>query len=279
MDPAVTRRAAGSLAGVQTVPSETTAGRLAQDQTRVAAGFLAAAERVVVVTGAGISTDSGIPDYRGPTGLWTKDPASARFVDLPSYLADPHLRAQSWQRRVSHPALRAEPNAAHHALVRLHRQGALSAVLTQNIDGLHQSAGLPPETVLELHGNIRETECVACGATRSMPEAIARVRAGAPDPSCLDCGGILKSATVFFGQPVDRALFVRAAALLDAADLVWVIGSSLRVQPVAGMVGAAARGRPLLIVNADPTPYDGRASAVVREPIGTAVPALVGADG
>ncbi|MGI8881360.1 MAG: SIR2 family NAD-dependent protein deacylase [Jatrophihabitans sp.] len=240
-----------------------------------AAVVIARAERVVVVTGAGISTDSGIPDYRGPNGLWTKDPSAARYVDLPAYLADAELRAEAWQRRISHPAHQAQPNAAHRALVRLHQAGRLRAVLTQNIDGLHQSAGLPDGVVLELHGNIRQTECVDCGRRRSMAEAVGRVQGGEIDPDCRDCGGILKSATVFFGQSVDPDLFARAGRLLAAADLIWVIGSSLRVAPIAGMVGAAAGRSALLVTNAEPTPYDDVAVAVVRDPIGAAVPQMV----
>jgi len=241
----------------------------------VAGDLVCGARRIVVCTGAGVSTDSGIPDYRGPTGQWTRDPASARFADLPSYLADATLRERAWARRVANPALRAEPNAAHLALAELYRGGVLSAVLTQNVDGLHQKAGVPDHVVLELHGNIRDTRCVACGERRPMGEALERVRSGECDPKCLDCGGILKSATVFFGEPVDASVFADAARLLATADLLWVIGSSLRVQPAAGMIAAAARQTPLLIVNAEPTPYDALAAAVVRDPIGIAVPAIV----
>jgi NAD-dependent deacetylase len=241
----------------------------------VAGDLVCGARRIVVCTGAGVSTDSGIPDYRGPAGQWTRDPASARFADLPSYLADATLRERAWARRVGNPALRAEPNAAHLALAELYRGGVLSAVLTQNVDGLHQKAGVPDHAVLELHGNIRDTRCVDCGERRPMGEALERVRGGERDPKCLDCGGILKSATVFFGEPVDASVFADAARLLATADLLWVIGSSLRVQPAAGMVAAAARQTPLLIINAEPTPYDALAAAVVRDPIGIAVPAIV----
>ena len=233
------------------------------------------ARRIVVCTGAGVSTDSGIPDYRGPAGQWTRDPASARFADLPSYLADAALREQAWARRVTNPALRAEPNAAHLALAHLYRRGVVSSVLTQNVDGLHQKAGVPDHAVLELHGNIRNTRCVNCGERRPMGEALERVRGGERDPKCLDCGGVLKSATVFFGEAVDATVFAQAARQLATADLLWVIGSSLRVQPAAGMVAATARDTALIIVNAEPTPYDTLAAAVVREPIGVAVPTIV----
>jgi NAD-dependent deacetylase len=241
----------------------------------LAGDLVCGARRIVVCTGAGVSTDSGIPDYRGPAGQWTRDPGSARFADLPSYLADATLRERAWERRVTNPALYAEPNVAHLALVQLYSGGVLSAVLTQNVDGLHQKAGVPEHVVLELHGNIRDTRCVDCGERRPMGEALERVRGGERDPKCLGCGGILKSATVFFGEPVDAAILADAARLLATADLLWVIGSSLRVQPVAGMVAGAARQTPLLIVNAEPTPYDALATAVVRDPIGIAVPAIV----
>ena len=241
----------------------------------LAGHLVCAARRIVVCTGAGVSTDSGIPDYRGPAGQWTRDPASARFADLPSYLADAAVREQAWARRVTNPALRAEPNAAHVALAHLYGRGVVSAVLTQNVDGLHQKAGVPDHAVLELHGNIRNTRCVNCGERRPMREALERVRGGERDPKCLDCGGILKSATVFFGEAVDATVFAQAARQLATADLLWVIGSSLRVQPAAGMIAVTARDTALVIVNAEPTPYDALAAAVVREPIGVAVPSIV----
>jgi NAD-dependent deacetylase len=240
-----------------------------------AGDLICKARRIVVCTGAGVSTDSGIPDYRGPAGQWTRDPASARFADLPSYLADAALREQAWAHRVTNPALRAEPNAAHLALAQLYGRGVVSAVLTQNVDGLHQRAGVPDHAVLELHGNIRNTRCVDCGECRPMGEALERVRGGERDPKCLACGGILKSATVFFGEAVDATVFAQAAGQLATADLLWVIGSSLRVQPAAGMIAVTARETALIIVNAEPTPYDALAAAVVREPIGVAVPNIV----
>jgi NAD-dependent deacetylase len=241
----------------------------------LAGDLVCEARRIVVCTGAGVSTDSGIPDYRGPAGQWTRDPASARLADLPSYLADAALREQAWARRVTNPALRAEPNAAHLALAQLYGRGVVSAVLTQNVDGLHQKAGVPDHAVLELHGNIRDTRCVNCGECRPMGEALGRVRGGERDPKCLDCGGILKSATVFFGEAVDATVFAEAARQLATADLLWVIGSSLRVQPAAGMVAVTARDTALIIVNAEPTPYDALAAAVVRDPIGVAVPTII----
>ena len=145
--------------------------------------LLAGAERVTVLTGAGVSTDSGIPDYRGANGLWRTNPEAARLVDFHAYRSDPALRAEAWRRRGQHPAWTARPNAAHQALASLHEQGRLRNLLTQNVDGLHQQAGVPADVVLELHGSIRETECLQCSARRPMTEALARVRAGEAVPS------------------------------------------------------------------------------------------------
>ena len=236
--------------------------------------LVAARQRITVLTGAGVSTDSGIPDFRGPTGLWTRDPDAQRYVDFDRYRSDPALRHESWRRRAAHPALAAEPNAAHRAIAALAEQGRLRALLTQNIDGLHQRAGVPD--VLELHGSIRETECIGCGAREPMQEALARVRAGEPDPHCPHCGGVLKSGTVFFGQPLDATVLERAVAATRDCDLFLAVGTSLSVQPVASLTGlAAAHGIPVVIVNASPTPYDDLAAAVVREPIGEVLPRLL----
>jgi NAD-dependent deacetylase len=236
--------------------------------------LVVAARRITVLTGAGVSTDSGIPDFRGPNGLWTRDPDAQRYVDLDRYRSDPDVRRESWRRRAAHPALGAEPNAAHRAIAALREQGRLRALLTQNIDGLHQRAGVPD--VLELHGSIRETECLGCGARGPMREALTRVRAGEADPDCRRCGGVLKSGTVFFGQALDTAVLERAVAATRDCDLFLTVGTSLSVQPVASLTGlAAAREVPVVIVNASPTPYDDLAAAVVREPIGEVLPRLL----
>jgi NAD-dependent deacetylase len=235
-----------------------------------------AARRLCVLTGAGISTDSGIPDFRGPSGVWTRDPSGPRYLDFRAYMNDPDVRAESWRRRALHPAFAAEPNAAHRALAQLHALGRLPVVLTQNIDGLHQRGGVPRESVIELHGTLYETECLGCPDRRPMDEALARVRGGETDPPCRQCGGVLKSATVFFGQPLDPVALKRAALAVRDCDLFLAIGTTLAVQPVAGLVPMAHRaGIPVVIINAQPTPYDDLAQAVVREPIGQALPALV----
>ena len=238
--------------------------------------WLADAERVVALTGAGISTDSGIPDFRGPDGLWTRDPAAARMFTLDAYVSDPQVRRRAWHNRREHAAWRAEPNAGHRALVDLERTGRLHAVVTQNIDGLHQRAGSSPDRVIELHGTLYEVECLGCGARTPMAETLRRVEAGEPDPACLRCGGILKAATISFGQQLDADTLRRAVAAASVADVMLTVGTSLTVQPAAALVEYAARaGALVVIVNAAPTPYDPIADAVLREPIGTALPALV----
>ena len=238
--------------------------------------WLSGARRICVLTGAGISTDSGIPDYRGPNGVWTRDPEAEKLSTLQYYVADPDIRRRAWQERRRHPAWTAEPNAAHAALVDLERQGRLRALLTQNIDGLHQQAGSSPGVVLELHGTVHEVACLSCGRRTPMQETLARVDAGEPDPACLTCGGILKSATISFGQALDAAVVEAAAEAAADADVFMTVGTSLTVHPAAGLTDlAAAHGARVVVVNAEPTPYDGLADLVVREPIGTALPRLV----
>jgi NAD-dependent deacetylase len=238
--------------------------------------MLAGAHRIVVLTGAGISTDSGIPDYRGPDGVWTRDPEAARLVTLEPYLEDPAVRAKSWLARRDHPAWSAIPNAAHQALVDLEKAGRLSAIITQNIDGLHQKAGSDPDRVLEVHGSMSSVECWNCAHRSTMAEALARVSAGEQDPPCQLCGGILKSSTIFFGQSLDEATLRRAAEAATDADAFLTVGTSLQVYPVAGLVDIAAQaGAQIVIVNREPTPYDRIADAVLRDPIGEVLPALV----
>lgn len=235
---------------------------------------VAEATRVAVLSGAGVSTDSGIPDFRGPNGLWTRNPGAERLSSFQAYRDDPEVRRQSWQARLSHPVWAAEPNAAHRALADLERAGRLVAILTQNIDGLHQRAG--SVSVLELHGSMRDTVCLSCADRRPMREALDRVSADAPDPSCLVCGGILKSATISFGQPLDADVLAAAKDAVLSCDLMLAVGSSLSVQPAAGLVGLAAQaGATVVICNASETPYDGMAAIVLRDSLSTVLPALV----
>jgi NAD-dependent protein deacetylase/lipoamidase len=235
---------------------------------------MAEAKRIVVLSGAGVSTESGIPDFRGPNGLWTRDPSAERMSTFADYRDDPEVRRRSWRSRLAHPAWTAAPNAAHHALVSLERSGRLVALATQNIDGLHQRAG--STSVLELHGTMHETVCLTCADRRPMREALDRVAAGEEDPPCEVCGGILKSATISFGQPLDTDVLTAARDAVLSCDLMLAVGSSLSVQPAAGLVGLAAQaGATVLICNASQTPYDGLATVVLRGPLGEVLPALV----
>lgn len=231
---------------------------------------------LAVLTGAGISTESGIPDFRGPNGVWTKDPEAEKLFTLQNYLADPDVRRRSWLARRDNAAWTAQPNAAHLALAELERSGVPVRILTQNIDGLHQKAGSSSRKVLELHGTMFTVRCVQCGERTTMREALDRVEAGEPDPACRECGGILKSGTIMFGEHLDGATIEQAAQIAAACDVFWAVGTSLTVYPVAGLVEIAMRnGARVVIANAQPTPYDAYADEVVRDPIGQAVPELV----
>jgi NAD-dependent deacetylase len=235
-----------------------------------------AAERIVVLTGAGISTESGIPDFRGPNGVWTKNPEAARLAHIDHYVGDPEVRQRSWQSRLRSELWQAGPNDGHRALVTLERRGKLYALLTQNIDGLHQAAGTDPGLIVELHGTAREVMCLSCGERAPMERALARVSAGEEDPPCRTCGGILKSATVSFGQNLVPEDLARAYAVAESCDLVLAVGTSLGVYPAADTVPAALEaGARLIIVNNEPTPFDRYAAVVLREAIGTVLPRIV----
>jgi NAD-dependent deacetylase len=246
-------------------------------EVRTVAGWVAEATAVTVLTGAGVSTESGIPDFRGPRGLWTLDPAAQRMSDIRAYVSDPEVRVASWRSRRDHPAWSAEPNAGHRALVDLERSGRLRALVTQNIDGLHQKAGSgEARPVIELHGTMREVECLSCGDRTPTPEVLRRVDAGEPDPPCPLCGGILKTATISFGQELRWDVIAAAEAAARDADLFLAVGTSLTVHPAAGLAGIPLEtGARLVVVNAEPTPYDVVAHAVLRAPIGQVLPALV----
>jgi len=234
------------------------------------------AASIVMLTGAGISTESGIPDFRGPQGVWTKNPRAEKLSDIRYYMNDPEVRKESWKGRLEHPAWNAKPNAGHRALAVLEQRGKLHALITQNIDGLHQMAGNSPDIVIEVHGTVREVMCMACGMTAPMQKALDRVRAGEDDPPCRDCGGILKSATISFGQALVPEVINRAMEAAAQADLFFAIGTSLQVYPIAGAVQAAqSGGAKIVILNAEETPFDGIADFVSREPIGTILPQLV----
>jgi NAD-dependent deacetylase len=237
--------------------------------------WINSAKRIVALTGAGISTESGIPDFRGPQGVWTKNPKAEKLSNIHAYMSDPEVRRLAWQSRLDHPAWKAGPNNGHLALVDLEHRGALLAVVTQNIDGLHQRAGNSAGTVIEVHGTMHEVVCMKCNWRGPMQATLDRVRAGDEDPPCVRCGGILKSATISFGQSLVPDVIARAMRAVEQADILLTIGTSLQVYPVAAAVPMAkAAGTRVVILNAEPTPFDDLADAVIRGPIGEILPAL-----
>ena len=234
------------------------------------------ARRIVVLTGAGISTDSGIPDFRGPQGVWTRNPKAEKLSDIRYYVADPEVRRLAWQSRLEHPAWQARPNAGHLALVELEQRGQLHALITQNIDELHQLAGNSPEKVIEVHGTVRKVTCLTCSWLGDMQQTLARVRAGEADPPCRTCGGILKSATISFGQALVPEVIDRAMQVAGEADVFLAIGTSLQVYPITDTVPLArSAGARIVILNAEPTPFDAIADAVFRDPISKILPSLL----
>ena len=233
------------------------------------------AERLVVLTGAGISTDSGIPDFRGPQGVWTLNPKAERMSDIRYYRSDPEVRRLSWQSRLAHPAWTAAPNSGHRALVALEKRGKLRALITQNIDGLHQRAGNSPGLVIEVHGNLHKAICLSCGWRGAMQAVLDRVRNGEEDPSCATCGGILKSDTISFGQSLVPEVIERAMNSAAEADCLIAVGTTLQVYPVAGAVPTAkAAGATIIIVNAQPTPFDDIADVRLSQPISEVLPVM-----
>lgn len=239
--------------------------------------WAAAATRIVALTGAGISTESGVPDFRGPQGIWTRNPKAEQLSNIHYYMSDPEVRKLSWQQRLAHPAWRAVPNAGHRALADLERSGRLTALITQNIDGLHQRAGNSRDKVIEVHGTVHDVVCMMCGDRGPMQAVLDRVRKGEEDPPCLTCGGILKSATISFGQALVPEVIDRAMEAASHADLFLAIGSTLQVYPIAGALPRAkASGARVVIVNAEPTTFDDIADAVIRERIGDVLPGILG---
>jgi NAD-dependent deacetylase len=253
----------------------------ADDQEIAAAAeAVAASDRVVVLTGAGISTDSGIPDFRGPNGVWTRNPAAEKASNIEYYLGDPEVRRAAWLNRLDNPMWTAEPNSGHAAIVELERRRKLHALVTQNIDELHQRAGTDPDKVIEVHGTARWTRCWTCGDRRPMRETLDRVRAGEADPPCLVCGGILKSDTISFGQALVPEVIDRAFQVSEECDLMLAVGSTLSVYPAASCVPIArGAGATVVIVNAEPTAMDELADHALRGGIADILPALVATPG
>ncbi len=245
------------------------------DDLQRATEWVRAAQRVTVLTGAGISTDSGIPDFRGPNGVWTKNPAAEKASTLQHYLADPELRKLAWRNRVTSPAWDAQPNAAHRALVDLERRGQLEALVTQNIDELHQKAGNDPTKVIEVHGTMHWSRCWGCNDRRPMKSVLERVRAGEEDPACERCGGVLKSDTISFGQALVPEVIDAALAAAERCDVLVAAGSSLSVFPAANVVPRAkSAGARVIILNGEPTKMDRFADALVLGPLSATLPAL-----
>lgn len=239
-----------------------------------AARLLADRHRILVFTGAGISTESGIPDFRGPDGVWTRvDPAEFTYS---RFMANPETRVRSWQMRAESGILDAAPNLAHRAIVRLWESGRMLGCVTQNIDGLHQKAGLPAHAVTELHGNAHQVVCVECGAKLPTAEVLARVAAGEADPTCEACGGILKSDVVLFEEPMPVLETDRAMSLAYECDAVLSVGSTLSVFPAAYVpLRAFEAGHPLVILNMGPTELDSLAAVRIEAPAGEALSELV----
>ena len=250
-------------------------GQPVEAAVAAARAWIDEASRIVVLTGAGISTDSGISDFRGPQGVWTKDPKAQQLSSIHVYVSDPEVRKAAWRTRLDHPAWRAAPNAGHRALVELERRGKLLALVTQNIDGLHRRAGHSRDRVIEVHGTMHDAMCMQCGWRGPMQATLDRVRAGDEDPRCEQCGGILKSATISFGQPLVPAVVERAIEAAGRAELFIAIGTSLQVYPIAGLVPLAhSAGARIIIANGEPTPMDQLADAVIRSPLSQVLPQL-----
>jgi NAD-dependent deacetylase len=249
---------------------------LDDDALDTLAGWVRDAHAIVILTGAGMSTESGIPDFRGPDGVWTKNPAAEKTATLSYYVSDPEVRKRAWRNRVESEIWSARPNAGHRALAELEGKARVHTLVTQNIDGLHQAAGTPAEKVVEIHGTVHGAKCLDCGWRGPMEETLARVRAGEEDPACLHCGGMLKSATISFGENLVPEDLRRAEQAAVAADLFLALGTSLGVYPAAGLPELAIRsGARLVVVNGEPTPFDPVADAVSHARLGDLLPALV----
>ncbi len=241
-----------------------------------AVALLRGATRVMALSGAGISTESGIPDFRGPQGVWTKDPGAERRATIQYYMAHREARVAAWQNRVSSPVWEAQANAGHRAVADLSALGKLAVLVTQNIDGLHQKGGFPADRIVEIHGTVREFRCMGCTDHGPIERVLARVEAGEEDPPCRSCGGILKSATISFGQGLIAEDLHRSEIEATLCDLFLAIGTSLGVYPAANLPAIALQaGAPLIILNAQETPYDDHAAVIIREPLGKVLPAIV----
>ena len=232
-------------------------------------------DRIVVLSGAGISTESGIPDFRGPDGVWTKNPGAERKATIQNFVTDQNYRIQSWKNRILNSET-PKPNRAHFALVDLEKKGKLSTLITQNIDSLHLQAGTNIERLIEIHGTTRDFICLECSDRGPIEEVLLRVEKGEDDPVCKKCGGILKSATISFGQSLNSEDIDRANTATRECDLFIAIGTSLTVYPVAALPQIALQsGAGLIILNDGDTPYDGLATEKIAAKIGDVLPSIV----
>lgn len=278
-DPALPARlwAPGTWAGRGSITSVLTLDEIDADDFAAAQALVAGAESIVVLTGAGISTDSGIPDFRGPQGVWTKDPKAEKAANISNYISDPEHRKQRWQKLVDGSVWEGkQPNDGHRALAELDQRGRLHTLVTQNVDGLHQAAGTSDERMVEIHGTTTKVKCLDCGETAPMQKALDRVRGGDLDPHCRSCDGLLKSATISFGQSLISEDLERAEQAALAADVLLCVGTTLAVYPIAHMAPIAHRnGADLIIINADPTQFDPIASHVFPASISEVLPPLL----
>jgi NAD-dependent deacetylase len=239
------------------------------------AELIIGAKKLVVFTGAGISTESGIPDFRSPGGIWSRfDPDDFTYQ---KFVSDVGARRKQWQ-MLGEGLLTtlAEPNAAHYAIAELYKMGRLDCVITQNIDNLHQRAGVPEELVFELHGNLQRAVCLSCGRVYPFAEIKTRLDGGEEIPDCKDCHGILKPTAVFFGEPLPQDVLEEASQRSLSSDLFIVVGSTLVVYPAAYMpIYARQSGAKLVIVNLSSTPMDGEASVLIRAKAGEAMSKII----
>jgi len=238
--------------------------------------LIGASRRMVIFTGAGISTESGIPDFRSPGGVWTR----MQPIPFQDFLRDPEARRLTWQRRfeMEETWKTVQPNDGHKAVAELVAKGRATHVITQNIDGLHQMSGVPAEQLIEIHGTTRRAACLDCGAEVPLDEIRSHFETHGQAPDCARCGGFIKTATISFGQPMPELEMARAQAATEGCDLMLVLGSSLAVYPAAGFPLAAKRqGARLVILNRDETPQDEIADLALRAEIGPTMRAVIDA--
>lgn len=249
-----------------------------REKVAEAAAILATAEQILVFSGAGLSTESGIPDFRGPDGLWTKVDPEDFTIDR--YRESPELRVRGWRMHVEGELWGArstvEPNSGHHAIARLRHAGRLAGVVTQNVDGLHHKSGLEADFVAEMHGNVRGSHCLSCAARWPTETVLEWVEAGDPDPHCPECGGLVKSDTIMFGEMLPDEEVRKAGIFLAISDAVLVVGSTVSVWPAADVVlRAAQQAKPIVIVNRGDTDADHIATVKIDAGIGDVLPDLV----